>query len=1214
MATNSTFTSYVSGYQNKDVGNVTTINVSGLSGGASYYYRVRAQNAIGAGENSNTINVGTGELPTQVSLVGPGTVNVGTVSTAFTLTSRDKNGDPVDVNQDTVFDLTSTSSAIYGFYRDSTGKLAITQVTITVGSQTTTFYYKDTASGTPTLTATHKSGMTLGAANHSITVQGGTVSGIVFDDLNGNGIQDTGEPGISGVTVKLLNSEGVVSKTDATNNDGSYRFTSVSAGIYTVEETDPAGYASTTGNRVTVSVSSNGSASANFGDQNQGTVSGTVFLDVNGSGIQDPNEPGISGVTMKLMNSEGGVSQTDITDNDGNYAFSGVSAGTYRVQETDPAGYTSTTNNIVPLSIISGGSAGANFGDKIQGTISGHVFLDINGSGIQNADEPGISGVTVKLLNSQGGVLKTDNTEANGSYGFTGVTSGAYKVQETDPAGYISTTDNTVPVSVTGSGGVTANFGDQESGTISGTVFSDINGDGIRNELEKGLGGVTVTLLVNGYMLSSTLTGGDGSYNFTGLSAGAYTIEETDPSGYGSTTDNSISVTVGSAAATASFGDIPLGTVSGVVFNDTNGNGRQDPNEKGIGGVTINLLDAQDALVETITTAGDGVYLFQNLSAGTYTVEEIYPSGYTGTTINRVTVTVGAQAAAESSVATANRGVAAANFGVLQQESVSGVVFNDTNSGGTQDSGENGVGGVLITLLDDKGSTVSGAHTAGDGTYGFYNLQPGDYDIEETYPTGYTGTTPRTVSVTVTDGGAATAGFGILQGDIPDQVTLEGPSSAALNQVSNVFTLTSKNSNGDISNVTSDTVFSLASNSTGAANFYSDAAATTVITQMTIFDGNNSASFYYKDTAPGNPTITATRTSGMNLGADTYQVTVNGSPNTQAGNIVFSNITGTGMKVAWTRGNGEKVLIVVHKGSAVDTNPVDNTAYTANATFGGGSEIGTGNFVVYKGTGTSVILTGLSAGWIYYVRAYEFNDIVDEVYNTNTAANNPNSQSTLPSAPTATAATGATGTGFAANWNVATGATGYRLDVSTETNFSSYVTGYQNKDVGNMTTASVTGLMPLTKYFYRVRAYHAGGVSENSNTISVTTTFNAPVATAATAVTEKSFTANWNVATGATGYRLDVSTETNFSSYVTGYQNKDVGNMTTASVTGLMPLTKYFYRVRAYHAGGVSGNSNTINVTTAVPIPTLNEWGMIILVMLMMGSTLFVMRRKKMED
>lgn len=90
----------------------------------------------------------------------------------------------------------------------------------------------------------------------------------------------------------------------------------------------------------------------------------------------------------------------------------------------------------------------------------------------------------------------------------------------------------------------------------------------------------------------------------------------------------------------------------------------------------------------------------------------------------------------------------------------------------------------------------------------------------------------------------------------------------------------------------------------------------------------------------------------------------------------------------------------------------------------------------------------------------------------------------------------------------------------------------------------------------------------------------APTATAATNITTNSFSANWNASANATGYRLDVSTSNTFNSFVTGFQDLDVGNVLTRSVTGLNANTSYFYRVRAYNSGGTSSSSNIINPTT----------------------------------
>jgi fibronectin type III domain protein len=97
-----------------------------------------------------------------------------------------------------------------------------------------------------------------------------------------------------------------------------------------------------------------------------------------------------------------------------------------------------------------------------------------------------------------------------------------------------------------------------------------------------------------------------------------------------------------------------------------------------------------------------------------------------------------------------------------------------------------------------------------------------------------------------------------------------------------------------------------------------------------------------------------------------------------------------------------------------------------------------------------------------------------------------------------------------------------------------------------------------------------------------------PTANLASNVTSNSFTANWGSVSGATGYRLDVSTSSSFTSYVSGYQDLDVGNVTSRSVSGLSANTTYYYQVRAYNTSGTSGNSNVVSVTTTAVAPAPN--------------------------
>jgi Peptidase family C25/Fibronectin type III domain len=96
-------------------------------------------------------------------------------------------------------------------------------------------------------------------------------------------------------------------------------------------------------------------------------------------------------------------------------------------------------------------------------------------------------------------------------------------------------------------------------------------------------------------------------------------------------------------------------------------------------------------------------------------------------------------------------------------------------------------------------------------------------------------------------------------------------------------------------------------------------------------------------------------------------------PTVQASTIVFSSVTTNSMTLTWTNGNGSNRIVLGKELTAVNSNPVDGTSYTANTTFGGGSQIGTNNFVVFNGITNTVAVTGLTPGTTYNFAVYEFN-------------------------------------------------------------------------------------------------------------------------------------------------------------------------------------------------------------------------------------------------
>ena len=191
---------------------------------------------------------------------------------------------------------------------------------------------------------------------------------------------------------------------------------------------------------------------------------------------------------------------------------------------------------------------------------------------------------------------------------------------------------------------------------------------------------------------------------------------------------------------------------------------------------------------------------------------------------------------------------------------------------------------------------------------------------------------------------------------------------------------------------------------------------------------------------------------------------------------------------------------------------------------------------------------------------------------------------TAPAAPSAQAATNVTFSSFTVHWNSISGATGYRLDVSTTNHFTTYVPGYRDLDVGNVTSYPVTGLSAHTTYYYRVRAYNGCATSHNSNVKNVKTLSckpAAPSAQNATDVTSSSYTAHWSNVSGAIDYRLDVSTSNTFATYVPPYQDLSVGDVTSYNVTGLSAHTTYYYRLRAYNGCATSSNSSVKSVQTS---------------------------------
>ncbi|HDE8814113.1 TPA: carboxypeptidase regulatory-like domain-containing protein, partial [Staphylococcus aureus] len=509
-----------------------------------------------------------------------------------------------------------------------------------------------------------------------------------------------------------------------------------------------------------------------------------VWEDTNKNGVQELGEKGVGNVTVTVFDNNTNTKVGEaVTKEDGSYLIPNLPNGDYRVEFSNlPQGYEVTpskqgnneeldSNGVSSVITVNGkDNLSADLGIyKPKYNLGDYVWEDTNKNGIQDQDEKGISGVTVTLKDENGNVLKTVTTDADGKYKFTDLDNGNYKVEFTTPEGYTPTTVTSGSDIEKGSNGLTTtgviNGADNmtlDSGfyktpkyNLGNYVWEDTNKDGKQDSTEKGISGVTVTLKnENGEVLQTTKTDKDGKYQFTGLENGTYKVEFETPLGYtptqvGSGTDEGIDSNGTSTTGVIKDKDNdtidsgfykPTYNLGDYVWEDTNKNGVQDKDEKGISGVTVTLKDENDKVLKTVTTDENGKYQFTDLNNGTYKVEFETPSGYTPTS-----VTSGNDTEKDSNGLTTTGVIKDADnmtldsgFYKTPKYSLGDYVWYDSNKDGKQDSTEKGIKDVKVTLLNEKGEVIGTTKTDENGKYRFDNLDSGKYKVIFEKPAGLT--------------------------------------------------------------------------------------------------------------------------------------------------------------------------------------------------------------------------------------------------------------------------------------------------------------------------------------------------------------------------------------------------------------------------------------------------------------------------------------------
>ena len=449
----------------------------------------------------------------------------------------------------------------------------------------------------------------------------GSIGDFVWDDTNKNGIQDNSELGIKDVVVKLLDASNSDTELQTTTTDaqGKYSFGNLSVGSFKVLFTLPTNYnfspknaansTNETDSDVNTADGKTDVITLNAGDNltnidagliynppltPTGSIGDYVWNDLDSNGVQRDKtlEPPLENVTVKLFdatqdpNGTGTPLNTTQTNSDGEYQFSNLPAGSYKVKFELLNGYVFSPQKFdYPNSKVGDSDADVTTGltDVITlaenenlyeidagmfkptippavGSIGDFVWDDTNKNGIQDNSELGIKDVVVKLLDASNSdtELQTTTTDAQGKYSFGNLSVGSFKVLFTLPTNY--------------------NFSPKNAANSTNETDSDVNtADGKTDVI--------------------TLNAGD---NLTNIDAGLIYNPPLTPTG--------------------SIGDY--------VWNDTNENGIQDNGEVGLKDVLVKLLDAtqNDNEVKSTTTDAQGKYKFENITAGSYKVMVVLPT------------------------------------------------------------------------------------------------------------------------------------------------------------------------------------------------------------------------------------------------------------------------------------------------------------------------------------------------------------------------------------------------------------------------------------------------------------------------------------------------------------------------------------------------------------------------------------------------------------
>ena len=594
------------------------------------------------------------------------------------------------------------------------------------------------------------------------------VSGSVFADSNADAVRNVAETGVGGRTVYVdVDGDGTrdpgepFATTDAT---GYYLIpTTLTAGTHPVRLDVPAGQICTTpagcAFSATFTAAGTNSVGNVFGLYVPATVSGAVFVDLDGDGVRQPGEnTPVAGRTVFHDADGDGVHDpgepSAVTGPDGAYTVGGLLPGTARIRLQGGGGWVcSAPAGCAHTLPVAGGDVvtGRDFLAFQPPSAGGTVFADADADADRDGGEGALAGMTVGLYAADGTtLLATTVTGPGGGYAFSvagvpGFAPGSYVVRVTPPPGMHCSAPCATPITLTsGQALALPDAGVYADATISGTAYTDANNSAARDGLEPPAPGVIVyaDLDADGSRDPGepfAVTSPSGDYTLAGIRPGDVHVRAELGPGFACSTpagcEHLVSPSSGDALTGRDFGLVQAATVTGRVAVDGDGDGDGAAGEPPLAGWTVFAdLDGDGvpgAGEPSASTAADGTYVLAGVMPGTRTIRVAAPAGW-----------VCSAPCSQSVPLTSGATTPSVDFALYEPAGIAGSVYEDEDGDGSRDGGEGGLAGRTVFLDEDGDGVLDPGEpsqtTDATGAYAFTGLAPGSYAVRAAGEPGWT--------------------------------------------------------------------------------------------------------------------------------------------------------------------------------------------------------------------------------------------------------------------------------------------------------------------------------------------------------------------------------------------------------------------------------------------------------------------------------------------